>query len=393
LTHVVPAPLDTGYFTRDAIASSLKRWTVELALPFWSSRGLDPRGGFIERLHLDGSVDLSASRRTRVQARQIYVYAHASALGWYPEGLPIALDALEFVLDRCRAPDGSPGYVHLLAPDGGIANPLRDTYDHAFLLLAFGWLAQASGDAQVHALVDELLAFCDQHLAVGDGTLQEGVPASVPRRQNPHMHMFEAMLALHQTLNHPIALSRAAALRALLKARFFDPETRTLGEYFTADWAPTEPAATRAVEPGHHAEWTWLLRRHEDLAALPRDPLARELLDFAVRTAQTSGALLVDETDTRGVPRAGTRRLWPQTELAKAWLAECGAGDAEAGAAAERTLRAIATEHLCACPAGTWIDRFDGSGRPAVDHIPASTLYHLFVAIAEADRVLAGSPA
>lgn len=385
------APLDAGYFRRDAIAPSLRRWAVELALPFWSSRGLDPRGGFIERLHLDGSSDLSAPRRTRVQARQIYVYAHAAALGWYREGLPVALDALQFVLDRCRAPDGAPGYVHLLASDGAVANPLRDTYDHAFLLLAFGWLAHVSGDAQVRALVDELLAFSDRHLAAGDGTLQEGVPASLPRRQNPHMHMLEAMLALHETIEHPTALIRAAGLRALLQRRFFDPETRTLGEYFDADWAPTELAAARAVEPGHHAEWTWLLRRHEDRAGLSRDPLARELLDFAILTARAPGGLLFDEADTRGAPRTATRRLWPQTELAKAWLAECSAGDPGAGPAAERTLRAFATQYLCACPAGAWIDRFDASG-PAVDHIPASTLYHLFVAIAEADRVLGGSP-
>lgn len=389
MTAAVPAPLAPDYFAQQAIAPRLKAWTIELALPLWSKTGRDPRGGFLERMHRDGSPDLAAARRTRVQARQIYVYAHAAALGWFPPGLALALDALEFLLARCRAPDGKPGYVHLLAADGSVQDPLRDAYDHAFLLLALCWLAKASGDAQVRRLAEEVLAFCDAHLAAADGTLHEGVPASLPRRQNPHMHWLEAVLALDETLQHPSAPARAARLRGLLTARFLDPQTGTLTEYFGADWQPAAPAAARAVEPGHQAEWSWLLRRHEQRAGLPRDPLASELLRFAVRSAEPRHGFLLDAVDVHGRawPGAG-RRLWPQTELAKAWLAQHEAGDEAAAPAAEAALQALAAHYLCGCPAGGWIDRFDQDGKAAAEHIPASTLYHLFVAIIEADRVL-----
>jgi mannose-6-phosphate isomerase len=36
---------------------------------------------------------------------------------------------------------------------------------------------------------------------------------------------------------------------------------------------------------------------------------------------------------------------------------------------------------------GGWIDHIDPMGRPIVAMIPASTLYHLFMAVAEAARV------
>lgn len=371
------------------IVAALKRWTVDTALPLWATIGVcDTIGGFHERLHLDGTPDRQAIRRTRVQARQIYVYAHAFALGWYPQGLQVALRGLEFLLERCRSPDGAPGFVHAVLPDGGVGDPLRDLYDHAFILLALAWLARASGDAQVSALVDQTLAFVDERLSAGDGTFLEGIPPSEPRRQNPHMHLFEAMLSLHAAIGHPQALDRAAVLRGLLATRFADPETGALREFFRNDWQPWPAPQGNILEPGHHAEWAWLLRTHERLTGLAPDPRASALLDRAMATAQPETGFLPDEVDVDGAILRASRRCWPQTEAAKAWCAEHEAGRTGAAQAAERVLQGISRHYLAGPVAGGWIDRFDGAGQPAVNDIPASTLYHLFVAIAEADRVL-----
>lgn len=367
-------------------AQRLRSWAVQHALPLWDRVGVDrARGGFHEQINFSGEPDTTAPRRTRVQARQIYVYSHAAALGWYPEGTELGLRGLEFLRSRCRPQDGSPGYVQLLAPDNSIANGTRDTYDHAFILLALAWLARASGDAQVHGLLHELLGFVDERLAVGDGTLHESIPPGLPRRQNPHMHMFEAMLALHEATRQGTALARAAELAELLPKLFFDEQSDSLGEYFTEDWRPWPDNLTR--EPGHHAEWTWLLRRHERFTGKAPGELPSRLLARALSSAEPVTGFLIDEVDPSGAPRATTRRLWPQTELAKAWLAEAETGRAGAAGAAARVLEALHAHYLSTPIPGCWIDKFDSDGRPLASVIPASTLYHLFCAIAEADRV------
>ena len=374
------------------IAAALRCWATDVALPLWATTGFDAaRGGFHERLHLNGTPDHDAPRRTRVQARQIYVFAHAAVLGWYPEGLGVALRAFEFMLERRRAPDGARGYVRVLTPDGTVADASRDLYDHAFILLALGWLARATGDAQIAALIDEILAFLDEDLAAGDGTFHEGIPRTEPRRQNPHMHLFEVMLGLHQTIGHPEALTRAAGLRNLLVNTFLDAQTHTLRENFTEDWRPSPGEDGDLREPGHHAEWVWLIRTHERLTDQPPDPLARTLLDQATATAEPGTGFLVDETDSAGQVRRGNRRLWPQTELAKAWLAECEIGRTGAANEASRTLTNLAAHYLAGPKPGLWFDQFDANGRPLSQLVPASTLYHLFGAIAEADRVLRAS--
>src|SRR5205085_819149 len=132
------------------IIRTLRTLIVDHSLALWSREGRDSAaGGFIERLDIEGRADRFAPRRVRVQARQIYCFAKAAQLGWYPQGREIAIKGLEYLLAKAKSPDGRPGFVHLLDPTGAVVNSSRDTYDHAFVLLAFATVYQLSGDAQV----------------------------------------------------------------------------------------------------------------------------------------------------------------------------------------------------------------------------------------------------
>ena len=81
----------------------------------------------------------------------------------------------------------------------------------------------------------------------------------LPRRQNPHMHLLEALLALHAATGEKNWLRRAGALVDLFKRRFSDPQTGALIEFFAEDWSPRPGDEGRLREPGHQFEWVWLL--------------------------------------------------------------------------------------------------------------------------------------
>ena len=67
---------------REWVVAELKRHIVDHCLPLWSREGWDAAaGGFVDRLHEDGSADRLAPRRVFVQARQIYCYAKAAQMG------------------------------------------------------------------------------------------------------------------------------------------------------------------------------------------------------------------------------------------------------------------------------------------------------------------------
>src|SRR5690242_2703100 len=60
------------------VVARLKHRMIEDAIPLWSTVGWDnASGGFIDRLHRDGTPDTAAPRRVFVQARQISCYAKA----------------------------------------------------------------------------------------------------------------------------------------------------------------------------------------------------------------------------------------------------------------------------------------------------------------------------
>lgn len=376
-----------------AAATRAKTWMIEKALPLWRENGVDrQRGGFVESLTLTGAPDYHAVRRLRVQARQIYVFSHAHDLGWDGDGdgAALAAEGFDYLVDRGWRADGEPGWVHRLTPSGKIDDSRRDAYDHAFVLLACAWAYRATGDTQILGVARQTLDYLDEAMGAENGGWLEGAPHQGPRRQNPHMHALEAFLALHEATGDDVWLARARQIFTLFETHFMCADTGRLTEYFEDDWRPANGAHHDRYEPGHHAEWVWLLRRYAEASGTGTERQADALYDYAVkRGIDPKNGLLWDEVSDGGQVRRASQRCWPQTELLKARLARIEAG--HNGAArdnAEATIDALLDRYLAVSPEGGWMDCFDAKGRPAADAIPASTLYHLMCAFAEADRVL-----
>jgi mannose/cellobiose epimerase-like protein (N-acyl-D-glucosamine 2-epimerase family) len=370
----------------DDIVGILKTLMIDHSLPLWSREGWDrTTGGFVDRLDPDGRADRLAPRRVFVQARQIYCFAKAAQIGWYPQGAEIAAKGLDHLLTKAKSPDGRPGFVHTLAHDGTVLDPLRDTYDHAFVLLALASVYALDRDAQVRSEIDSLVAFLETQLRSPHGGFMEGWPASMPRRQNPQMHLFEAMIAAFDATHDAAFQHRAGGLFALFLANFYDKQKHVLGEYFEDDWSKIEPVS---VEPGHQAEWVWLLKGFERITGCPTGRHRAELLASALRYRDEATGCLIDEGDADGNIRRHSRRCWPQTEIAKAWIAQAEAGDAGAAEQARAALSRLERHYLRHPVAGGWYEQFDRDGRSLVATIPASSFYHVLCAVVEAKQVL-----
>jgi mannose/cellobiose epimerase-like protein (N-acyl-D-glucosamine 2-epimerase family) len=368
------------------IVNVLRTFIIEQSLPLWSREGWDhSNGGFVERLGKAGAPDYACARRVRVQARQIYCFAKAAQLGWYPKGSEVAMRGLDYLLAKAKAPDGRPGYVHLLDSDGSVINSMRDAYDHAFVLLALSTVFELNQDAQVRAEIESLLVFLDRDLRSPQGGFVEGIPPTLPRRQNPQMHLFEAMIATFDALGGPAYQTLARELYDLFIAKLYDSKNQILAENFEQDWSRLEPVS---VEPGHQAEWVWLLKGFERITSCPTGRYRSELLRSALRYRDDVTGCLFDEGNSDGTIRKFTRRCWPQTEIAKAWIAQAEAGEPGASDEARNALARLYRHYLHHPVLGGWYDQFDRENRSLVEWIPGSSFYHIFCAAAEAERVL-----
>ena len=367
-----------------AAARRARLWLTDQALPFWGGPGRAADGLFHEKTDFAGRPDLTCPRRMRVQARQLYVFSEAAVRGWRPEAKAIADAGYEALVAHYWAPDGRPGFIHLLGPDKRPFDAKRDAYDHAFGLFALAWYYKASGEARALALAHEILDFMQRDLADPvNGGFAESIPAALPRRADPHMHLLEAMLEWTQASGDGRFLEIARQMTGLFHSRFYDAETGTLGEYFAPDLAPAAGGQGEVTMPGHHFEWNWLLAWARSLGVDHGRDAADALYGFALEHGLDADGFAVDETDRQGRQVRLSRRAWPQTELIKAHINKAREGLPGAADAAALVTERFLDTYLATDVPGLWMDQFDGEGRGISDNVPASTLYHVVVAFRE----------
>src|SRR5262249_22606969 len=153
-----------------------------------------------------------------------------------------------------------------------------------------------------------------------------------PRWQNPHMHLFESALALHDITKQPRWRTLADSLFALSQNVFIDSKSGALREYFSLDWKLASEQELRVVEPGHCFEWSWLAYRHGGDEAIK---LANGLARFARSYGVDARGIAFYSVELDGTPRDKSARLWAQTERLKAALAAWRAsGDTDEAAEA-----------------------------------------------------------
>lgn len=365
-------------------ASRLRGWAVGQALPLWATAGFDPEHErFEERLAPEGTRLPGVPIRVMVQARQIHSYALAGRRGWFDDAEGLVRRAYRAMVRDYHRRDGAPGWLFSIARDGQPAGTQRDLYAHAFVLLAIGSYLGATGDRGALSLADETLAWLDRAMRSAHGGYVDALPrADAMRRQNPHMHLFEALLNLWTQSREARYLDRAGEMFDLFAGRFFQADPGVLAEYFDDGLAP----ASDIVEPGHHFEWVWLLRWYESESGVDVGRHVDALYRHADRHGSDAAGLIVDEILVDGSVRTASHRLWPMTEAIRAHMVEARRGRPAAAAKAAALADLLFERFLAGAISGGWIDRLDAAGNPAIDFMPASSLYHVLGAIDELTR-------
>lgn len=371
------------------LRDDLKSWALDHAFPLWWEVGADHvKGGFFEKIALDGTP-VEAPRRARVQPRQIYSYAVAGLLGWDGPWKQALAHGLDFYLSKYRRPDG---FIRtLVSSDGTPLDDKVDLYDQAFGLFGLAMAAQVLPERTdvpmlAVALRDALYATL-KHPVAG---FEESVPRTLPLLSNPHMHLFEASLAWIEAGGDAQWRAMADEIAELALARFIDPKSGGLREYYDGDWNPAPGVQGRIVEPGHQFEWGWLLLRWGRMAGRD-DAVAAALRMIAIGEGPgvdpQRGVAIFALLDDMSV-HDGVARLWAQTEQIKAGvLAAQVTGDARWWTTAANGAEAL-LKYFDTPVKGLWRDKLQADGTFVDEAAPASSFYHIVCAILELDRAV-----
>ena len=366
-------------------------WLFDAALPLWAGQGIDPAGGFFEKLDQTGRP-LEAPRRTRVIARQIYVFAAAGRMGWQGDGAALIAHGLDALY---RGGVGTDGLIMATSlADGTPVDTRYDFYDHAFALFALANAAtmlphRKRALATAHALQDAMEAkYC--HPVAG---YREDRSTTSILRANPHMHMFEACLALAGVDEDARWRQIADAIGQLALDRFIDHETNALYEVFGPDWQALGEAEGQTIEPGHQFEWAWLLSAWTGGQHGQVRQAADRLVEVGLKGVGSAGHV-IDELRSDLSPRSRTARTWPQCERVKCHVE--WALTARDPRQSDRWWNEAVSALQSWAPfldtplSGLWFDRLTADNVPVTDPAPASTLYHVVCALETAQAALNG---
>lgn len=368
------------------IFADLRRWMFEDALPFWSTEGIDRRhGGYVEHFTLEGAP-YTEVKRVFVICRQIYVFAHASRLGWH-QGAELAEHGYKFLEKAWRAEDG--GVARKLDAGGRVIDETPDLYVLSFALFSSAWYYRLTQDPAVLLRAHKTLDFIETRMShvSGLGFLHE-YPATGPRQQNPHMHLIEALLALAEFSGEQRFFDAAQKVAELFISHFYDAKTQILPEFFAEDLTRLDDPQGRLTEPGHQFEWAWILGNYQRLSGHDVGDIIKGLHRSAERhgvdpkTYATFNSVRDD-----GIALNKASRIWPNTERMKAAVALFELTGRSPIADLDQSGSLLLRSYLRSAAKGRWLDVLDENLNPVADKIPASSLYHLFLAFAEALRI------
>jgi len=272
------------------------------------------------------------------QARLVYSFAIGYELTRDKRYLDAAQRGADFLLTRFRDPVHG-GFFARVAPDGRVVHAAKNTYGHAFTLFALSHMFRVTGDERYRAAALKTWQEIDIWLRNPKGGFRMELPrdfsatgqAQAAASQNPVMHLFEALLALHDATRDPVALAGAKGVADFVVYRLLVglPDGGAyIPEWYGPDW---KPLATREAggytDLGHQFEWSHMLRTAENHGLVGiYAQTADRLLKFAIQTGY-------DEIDggvfARFYPDGTLQRdksWWQQCEALRAFLAATRSG-------------------------------------------------------------------
>ncbi|MBB6486714.1 AGE family epimerase/isomerase [Rhizobium lusitanum] len=360
---------------------------VDELLPFWSTEGRHRNGCFVEHLDMRGAAVDPGFTRVRVQARQIYVFSHAAHHGIFGSN-EVGIKSADFLIKSAWL-GAERGWAKLISQRGEVLDDTSDLYDISFAIFALAWAYRINRDQRYLTVALQTVDFLRREMQHPLGGFWNDAQRSFPRQQNPHMHLIEAMNAWGEVSRDERFYRLAAEIIDLFQSRLVDSNTGALGEFFQDDWSPLDGPHGDIVEPGHQFEWAWIIGHYGRIFGDPKPDLMRKLIAFAMKYGfREEKGHTIDQVNRNGAEISPNTRLWPQTETIKACVAAREFLGENRDLIIAKVTNTIFSRFFSPAPirAG-WIDHYDRDGKPLVDKIPSSSLYHVVLAFLEVLRL------
>lgn len=292
----------------------------------WREAALRPNGFFAVSLDRQWLPVGSQNGTLVSQGRQIVVMAEGYDLTHDPVYLDAVRKGADFLLRYFR--DTEKGlFFWSVTPDGEVVDQTKDTYGLAFTILGLSHAARVTKDRRYSDAALETWAQMKEHLRDETGLFRPKMDRTYTRvidqnTQNPMMHLFESLLALHDVTGSQAVFQDAQTHAHNIFAKLFDDREGRLPELYERDWKPSPPENRGYFELAHQFEWAFLLSHAVDKSFPTRYlEIGNRLIDYGMRVGydkEAGGVFSRGDYQAKAV--RGPKGWWEQCESLRAMM-------------------------------------------------------------------------
>ncbi len=258
------------------------------------------------------------------QSRNIFV----NATGYDLTGNTVYLEAVkkgaDFLLANFR--DGEyGGLCYSVSPDGKVIDDYKDSYGTAFAIFGLSHAARVTGETRYKQAALETWSDMKKYLRDTAGFFKAGMTRDFSQRrggnsQNPMMHLFEALLALHDATGSKEVFNDAQDHSNSIFTRLFNESGGYLPETYDDDWKPRPTG--RNIQVGHQFEWAFFLSHAVDKGFDPKYlTIGKRLIAFGMKSGYDSeNGGIFGSSDYDGISDKGPKGIWQQVEHLRALM-------------------------------------------------------------------------
>jgi mannose/cellobiose epimerase-like protein (N-acyl-D-glucosamine 2-epimerase family) len=254
------------------------------------------------------------------QSRLIYVMACGDEVTGKSEYKTAARRGADFLLSAF--PDRRHGMMFFQVDEqGGVVNDQKIAYGHAFAIFGLSHAFRCTGDKRYLDASTDIWRQMQRRMAYEKGGFRAAFSrdfgqVTAPNSQNPLMHLFEALLALHDAGGGADILRDANALAEFIYGWLYDERLGRLPEQFEDDWRPAPDWPEGRIDLGHQFEWAFLLSRAVEKGFAPKYlDIASRLLEYGMKYAYDAAeGGIFSRGRYDGVTERAAKGWWQQAE-------------------------------------------------------------------------------
>lgn len=312
------------------------RQDLETHLSRWLTVAPTPSGLLLGKFDRQWRPASTNSSNLTTHSRLIYTMVVGYEVTGDTRYLDQAIRGTDFLLSYFRDPLHG-GFFTSVDANGRVVNSGKNTYGHAFALLALSHVARVTKEEKYRAAALRAWRDIDLNLRDSDGGFRPEAPSDFAptnslRNQNPVMHMFEALLALVDATGDPQALAGAQSVGHFVLYKLLEGQpdgSAYIPEWYDEHWNPL-PTKNKGgyIDIGHQFEWSHLLADAErrGLPAL-YGLTAERLLKYALKVGydEIDGGVFNCAYPDGSINR--DKSWWQQAEGLRALMVAASIGD------------------------------------------------------------------